>query len=472
MRNHHLITLLVALALSYSGGCRDGEPASAPTPAGQESAPSQPPTNRIDVPATVRQNLGITFANVERRKVSATIRVAGRFELLPSARREYRSTLPGWVHFRVGQYDKVAKGTPVYQMDSPQWHRMRKQLHESQAAIEAATAELAVTESAKAEAEATVKAVERRVAALVEAAVRRAELDAELTTRRAALPRLDAEIEVKHAALGEARHDFALEVDTVASLLGVTPAYLTEAADVPQPETGGGNKAHQEHHKIQRWFTISKLEQAATGPGLVETLHVTDGSWAEENTLIATMVNPAALRFHATGLQSDLGVLRDGLPVSIVPPQGNGFDPADVLPGKLKVGISGNPDDRTIELLTVPENLADWAKPGVSAVLEVAVAGSGTEELAIPASAVVRDELTHVLFRRDPRDPDKVIRMEADLGTSDGKWVVIHSGLKAGDEVVLDGVYELKLAGGGKQAGGGGGHFHADGSWHAEADPK
>ena len=53
------------------------------------------PTNRIDVPASVRQNLGITFAKVERRRVASTIRVPGRFELLPSARREYRATLPG-----------------------------------------------------------------------------------------------------------------------------------------------------------------------------------------------------------------------------------------------------------------------------------------------------------------------------------------------------------------------------------------
>src|SRR5687768_18123771 len=34
-------------------------------------------------------------------------------------------------------------------------------------------------------------------------------------------PRLDAEIRVKQAALNEAKHDFTLEVDTAASLLGV-----------------------------------------------------------------------------------------------------------------------------------------------------------------------------------------------------------------------------------------------------------
>jgi multidrug efflux pump subunit AcrA (membrane-fusion protein) len=78
--------------------------------------------------------------------------------------------------------------------------------------------------------------------------------------------------------------------------------------------------------------------------------------------------------------------------------------------------------------------------------------------------------LASIIFRRDPKNPDKVIRMEADLGISDGKWVVVNSGLREGDEVVLDGVYELKLAGGGKATGGG--HFHADGTYHEAHGPE
>jgi hypothetical protein len=60
--------------------------------------------------------------------------------------------------------------------------------------------------------------------------------------------------------------------------------------------------------------------------------------------------------------------------------------------------------------------------------------------------------------------------MEADLGIGDGKWVVVKSGVKEGDEVVLDGVYELKLASGGQGGPDAGGHFHADGTFHAEPD--
>jgi multidrug efflux pump subunit AcrA (membrane-fusion protein) len=446
--------------LLFITGCREREGAPAATkPSHAEASPA--PSNRIDLPATVRQNLGITFAKVERRRVAATLRLPGRFELLPSARREYRATLSGWVSMRVDQYDEVKKGDAIYEMDSPDWHKLRKQLHESRAAIETSTAELAVTEHAKTETEKAVAILERRVETLAGAEVRKAELESDLALRRNSLPRLEAEIGVKHAALEEAKHDFALELDAAASVLGLSAEFLTQPADP------GSADEHPEH-RMQRWYGISKVRLVATEAGVVETLHATNGTWVEANTLIATVVNPTAVRFRAIGLQSDLGKLRDGLAAAVVPPQGGGGATDDALRGKLKVGITGDPDHRTIELLLTPENHAAWARPGVSAMLEVVVDGSANDELAIPSSAVVRDELTHIFFRRDPRDPNKAIRMEADLGVNDGKWVVVNSGVKEGDEVVLEGVYELKLAGGGKAMGGG--HFHADGTWHAEPD--
>jgi multidrug efflux pump subunit AcrA (membrane-fusion protein) len=99
--------------------------------------------------------------------------------------------------------------------------------------------------------------------------------------------------------------------------------------------------------------------------------------------------------------------------------------------------------------------------------LEVVLAG-GTEELAIPQSAVVRDGTRAIIFRRDPANPDMVIRMEADLGLSDGRWVVIQSGVKEGDEVVMGGNFQLMLATGGSTEKAG--HFHPDGTFHEGGD--
>jgi hypothetical protein len=56
----------------------------------------------------------------------------------------------------------------------------------------------------------------------------------------------------------------------------------------------------------------------------------------------------------------------------------------------------------------------------------------------------------------------------ADLGVDDGRWVIINSGVRLGDQVVLHGAYELQLAM--AQAGGAptGGHVHPDGTFHAD----
>jgi hypothetical protein len=366
------------------------------------------------------------------------------------------------VKLAVNQYEQVDKGRVICEIDSPEWHRLRKQLHESQAAIERAAAELAVAEHAKVEAEQSVSILEKRIETLAGVEVRRAELEADLASRKNSIPRLDAEIRVKRATLNEAKHDFTLEVDIASALLGLSREYLT------QPAEDQHRDGHGDDHSVQRWYAINKLTLKVTDPGVVESLHVTNGTWIDANALVVTVVDPSAMRFRAIGLQSDLARLKDGLNASIVPPQGSGIEGAAAIPGKLKVGLRGDPDQRTIELLATPEKLAEWARPGVSALREIAVEDSGEEELAIPVSAVVRDELTHIVFRRDPQDPDQVIRMEADLGVSDGMWIAVKSGLREGDEVVLEGVYELKLAGGGKAMGGG--HFHADGAWHAESD--
>jgi hypothetical protein len=107
-------------------------------------------------------------------------------------------------------------------------------------------------------------------------------------------------------------------------------------------------------------------------------------------------------------------------------------------------------------------------RPGVSAFLEVVIDSSTGPALAIPRSAIVKDGITHVFFRRDPQDPNKAIRVEADMGVDDGRWVVINSGVAKGDEVVLDGAYELKLATAQSDTTQQGGHFHADGAFHGE----
>ncbi|MBT5409343.1 MAG: hypothetical protein HOK75_03655, partial [Phycisphaerae bacterium] len=120
-----------------------------------------------------------------------------------------------------------------------------------------------------------------------------------------------------------------------------------------------------------------------------------------------------------------------------------------------------------IDLYVTPTTLASWARPGVTAQLEITTDATRDAELSIPLAAVQQDGLLPIIFKRALDNPNEAIRMEADLGMNDGRWVAVLSGLTDGDEIVLDGGFQLMLATSGSVQQGG--HFHADGTFHEGA---
>ena len=97
-----------------------------------ESEHKDIPDNQVFIPLSVRNNLGITFAKVERRNVSETLRVPGNFEYSPSARVEYRTMLPGRIDLKVKQFDYVEMGQLLFLIDSPEWRDIKKTLAQNE----------------------------------------------------------------------------------------------------------------------------------------------------------------------------------------------------------------------------------------------------------------------------------------------------------------------------------------------------
>jgi multidrug efflux pump subunit AcrA (membrane-fusion protein) len=189
-----------------------------------------------------------------------------------------------------------------------------------------------------------------------------------------------------------------------------------------------------------------------------------DGALVDGHDVWATIIDPTAVRCRVRALQSDLGRLRDGLPTAIVP--AGAADPALRVAATLQFATGGDAAQRTFDLCATPLQPAEFLRPGVAVFVEITTVGTAAPVLAIPRSAVLQDGLQRVFFRRDPKDRDKVIRVEADLGVDDGRWVEVKSELMDGDEVVTTGAYELVLASSAQANKGG--HFHADGTWHED----
>ncbi|MBK8916224.1 MAG: hypothetical protein IPM64_16785 [Phycisphaerales bacterium] len=298
-----------------------------------------------------------------------------------------------------------------------------------------------------------------------------------LASQRAQLSEtLEKEAELQaSSADAQAQHDaaharFRLLLSTAATLLGTDERTLSAPYD-PDNHMLTGLHQHDpaSSQPAPQWHTIKEVELRATAPGVVQSLDLTNGAWASAGSLVLATIQPDRLRFKAMGMQSDLTRLRDGLPARIVPPKGGSVDLQDTMEATLIVGLSADPQERTVG--SWPCRQSSHRGPGAASAphLEVITAG-GENELAIPLSSVIQDGLAKIVFRRDPRDPDKAIRMEADLGVNDGRWVVIRSGVREGDEVVLDGVYQLMIATSGTVEKGG--HFHSDGTFHAGEDEK
>lgn len=453
---NRLMLIGIVAGLAIGSGCEKSGATSEKAEDTHAPGEAAAPTNRVEIPAAVRQNLGITFAKVESRNVAQTLRLPGRFELLPTARREYRTPLAGRVELLVNQFDKVEAGTPLYRVDAPAWRDLHEQITAVQARVDS-MGPLRDAQHAQEQTQAEKVALwQSRLKQLDDLRLAGGGSVSQLTDVRAALNTARAEHAdvMKNGAELQAAHKQA-------------EAELRSLKARQELLVNGGSYGNKNAESQEASLLGSGYMVCAVAAGVVEMIGITPGGLAEENGHVMTLVQPDQVRFRARGLQSDLGRLRDGLPASIAPPQGGSLVNEAALKGDLRIGLAADADERTVDLIVNPTSLASWAKAGVSAQLEVVLAG-GSEELAIPQSAVVRDGARAIIFRRDPANPEKAIRMEADLGISDGRWVVIASGVREGDEIVLGGNFQLMLATSGTSEKAG--HFHSDGTFHEGND--
>jgi len=443
---------LLCLAAALAACSQSSEPAAG----GSDTAEALAPTNRIEIPATVRKNLGITFAKVEPRHVARTLRVPGAFELRSRARREYRMALSGRVELLVDQYERVEVDQPLFRFQSPTWPELLHEILDGEQAIETARAEIEVGQARIDESRRKLELVRERLDALAQAEFKHADLETQASELEASLPRLQAELRLAETHLANANRTREHALHRAATATSIPEMELVVL--VPDGD-----------HKTPRYMTIDWIEVRAVVPGVVEHLAVTDGAFVEPPAAVLSTIEPDQVRFRALALQADLPALTGAVTARIVPPRSPGIPFDAGVAATTTLGLEAHPEERTLTLLASPQEQAPWIRPGVSAFLEVELESTGAPALAVPRSAIVQDGLAHYVFRRDPADPNVAIRVEADMGIDNGSWVVLESGVMRGDQVVLDGAYELKLAMQERRGGAGGpqgGHVHADGTVH------
>lgn len=397
-----------------------------------EENPSDAMSNRIDIPPAVRNNLGITFTGVQRREIRNTLRLPGRFELNPSAQQEYRVILPGVVELAVGELDEIEPGSVLYHLRSPAWLELLSRIRLAEANFRQVSEKLKISSE--------------RIEALQKADFKRADLQAQVAS-------LSADVVKARAELNDAASQAAM------------------IFNLSNNDKNGGMTAKELLHEVNgipHYQTIASIPVKALKSGIVHSLSITDGSFADQATLVMKTVNPRNVRFRAMGLQGDLDSLSNPRSARLVQALDAETDYVESVNAGAKIVPIIDPGTRTVTVLATPAENRPWIMPGKSGFLELTVDETENFVLAIPESAVVKDGLTHVFFKRDSSNANKAIRIEADLGISDGRWVEIKSDIGPNDQVVINGAYELKLATSQSGVTQKGGHFHADGTFHGE----
>jgi multidrug efflux pump subunit AcrA (membrane-fusion protein) len=192
---------------------------------------------------------------------------------------------------------------------------------------------------------------------------------------------------------------------------------------------------------------LANLEKSGAGAaqvkaevaGVVDTLAAQEGQIVPAGGALLQVAEEKRIEARLGVEPADATLLAAGMPVQVTAVHGSGAKPVE---GHIRLVTSRvNPTSRLVEVfVTLP---ADANLLLESYVIGRAVIGA-KEVLAVPRSAVLPDEDKHVLFTVED---ERAARHVVETGLEqDGLVEIVHGEVSAGDDVVIEGNYELEDA--------------------------
>lgn len=461
--------IVLPILITALAGCSPESPPATATPS-DEGTP--PPSNRIAIGGGIAENLGLSFVAATRGTLSVEKTVAGQIAVPAGRTHRLRTPVDGRVRVLVERWQRVATGDELLRIETSEIDRLRARLEDTEAdRILAAAREnrarkrLAAHDAHLAEARSLEAAARRRLG----------ELEAIVTsggrlTSRELLEARTAVVRAADAVLSATDARDAVATELGESSKEVRHAYHQREVHLAELAVLAGQDAESLTAIVDerpRWQTLRWISVRAPADGTIAELTVTDGVSVHEGDLLLTLVDRSELQFEGFLPEGEPVQLRGGMPVRIVFPNALRESISTTLAAPLPVADTRT---RAIRVLARFADAEQRLASGLSAVAHVEISRGSSEEVLLDVRAIGQDGLESVVFVRDPSDPQKLIRTPVTLGRRNTKEVEILAGLLDGDEVVLDGLQPLLRMGEGKAPMGG--HFHADGTWHADDDHK
>lgn len=492
--------LAAAMALYACGDAAD--------PSAQAPAASPPPTNRIPLPGHVRENLGITWAEARRGRLDVVLGVPGEIAARPEQSWTVRAPLPGTVTAIAKRWEGVEEGDMVAELSAPALADWQAELQEQRQRAEKARMALARTRAELAPARALADTLEqvaedarraverarvardeaRRVAGAAESRLaevirlreseavsavtlldarrdavelRRGANDAERAYRAARIEAAEVALRASRARADVRQSDrrVSLLAARLAAAEGAFEQKLQALAVTSGLATGALTNTR---NGAPAWARLQRLTLRAPSSGVVVRVRASVGTWVERNQALVEIIDPTQVVFRASIPEGDVARLPGELSVEVEAAGVEGVFETD----RAALRPLADATTRSVLLEAWLSNEEGRLRVGNSATAQVRLRRGRGEEVLIPMDCVVRDGLESVVFKRDPGDPDQLIRKVVTLGERSGGWTEVISGVGAGDRLVRDGVHQLRHAGQGRTPVGG--HFHADGTWHED----
>lgn len=161
------------------------------------------------------------------------------------------------------------------------------------------------------------------------------------------------------------------------------------------------------------------------------------GAMVDQSTEILTIIDPRSLWADAEIYEKDLAKVKIGQKVEIaVPAYGE-----ELFRGAVShIGDLVDEETRTITVRAEVSNQDQRLKPGMFA--DVCVLRNGIEPMVmVPAAAVLEEGKRKIVF---VKQDDGFLRREVETNAVEGDQVQIVKGLKAGEQIVVQGNHQLR----------------------------
>lgn len=179
--------------------------------------------------------------------------------------------------------------------------------------------------------------------------------------------------------------------------------------------------------------------------GIINEINAASGQQVETATQILTISNLSTVLLEAQVFERDLSTVRESREASFVSAAlnnevyriGRGENNGRLL----SIGQTVNPETRTVGVIYEVKNPLQRLRDGNFVEITIDTGGA-TEVLAVPKKAVVNEQGQTFVFVYT--GGENFERRAVALGAEGAEFYAVKSGLKAGDRVVTEGVYQLR----------------------------